>query len=189
MIKNFIKICLLRFKYKPKKLSFLAVVSSSNKLKLGENVRILRLTQLSAGNKSLIDIGENTICHQGVILKCFKSFIKIGTGCTINPYTVIYSAGGVTIGNNVLIATKVVLSSHNHVFEDRHKLIKEQGLTSKGIKISDDVWIGANATILDGVTVGEGAVIAAGAVVVKDVEPFTVIGGVPAKKISSRGEN
>jgi len=186
MVKNFIKICLLRYQYKPKKLSFLAIVSSPKRLKLGRNTRVLRLAQLSAGNKSSIDIGNDTICHQGVILKCFESFIKIGTGTTINPYTVIYSAGGVTIGNNVLIATKVVLSAHNHIFKDPNTLIKNQGLTKRGIQIKDDVWVGANVTILDGVTIGEGAVIAAGAVVVKDVLPYTVVGGVPAKQLSSR---
>lgn len=66
------------------------------------------------------------------------------------------------------------------------KLIKSQGNTIKGINIGDDVWIGANVSILDGVTIENGAVIAAGAVVNKDVPKYKVVGGVPAKIIGER---
>jgi acetyltransferase-like isoleucine patch superfamily enzyme len=71
----------------------------------------------------------------------------------------------------------------NHVFDDPHRPFVEQGITAEGIVIEDDVWIGAGAVVTDGVRIGKGAVVAAGAVVNGDVEPHTVVGGVPAKLI------
>ena len=105
---------------------------------------------------------------------------------TINPYTVIYSAGGISIGDNVLIATHVVMSAHNHIYKDRNLLIRKQGISKIGINIGNDVWIGANATILDGVSIGNGAIIAAGSVVTKDVMPYTIFAGVPARFLKNR---
>ncbi|MNG32136.1 Virginiamycin A acetyltransferase [compost metagenome] len=78
------------------------------------------------------------------------------------------------------------MSAENHVFSDKTKPIKEQGIYRQGITIEDDCWIGSNVTILDGVTIGTGSVVAAGAVVTKDVPPYSVVGGVPAKIIKER---
>ena len=78
----------------------------------------------------------------------------------------------------------MIPSNHNYARTDIP--IYRQGETSKGIVIEDDVWIGARVTILDGVRVGGGSIIAAGAVVSKDVEPFSVVGGVPARVLKSR---
>lgn len=75
------------------------------------------------------------------------------------------------------IAPNVVIIGANHVFADPNKTIKSQGSTSKGIVIEDDVWIATNSSILDGVTIGKGSVVAAGAVVNKDVPPYSVVGG------------
>ena len=87
------------------------------------------------------------------------------------------SAGGITIEDNVQIGPEVTMVTTNHDFNDRYTLI------CKGIHIKKNVWIGARAVILPGVTIGENAVIAGGAVVTKDVEPNTVVGGNPAKVI------
>lgn len=84
------------------------------------------------------------------------------------------------------IAPNVVIVGSNHVFSDPTKTIKSQGTSSKGIVVDDDVWIGANVTILDGVHVGKGSVVAAGAVVNKDVPPMTIVVGVPAKVVKER---
>ena len=112
--------------------------------------------------------------------------ITIGDFCSINPYTILYGHGNLSIGNNVLIAAHCVIIPANHIFSDLDSPINSQGLTTKGIIIEDDVWIGAGCRILDGVTVGKGSIIAAGAVVNKDVEPYTIVGGVPAKIIKKR---
>ena len=77
----------------------------------------------------------------------------------------------------------VAVSALNHNFEDKAKRIDEQGITTKPVIIGDDVWIGANAVILPGVTIGKHCVVAGGAVVTKDVPDHSLVAGVPAKLI------
>lgn len=91
--------------------------------------------------------------------------------------------GPVCIGSHVNLAQGITVTALNHNFEDKEKRIDEQGITTKPIIIGDDVWIGANAVILPGVTIGKHCVVAAGAVVTKDVPDNTIVGGVPAKEI------
>ena len=82
-----------------------------------------------------------------------------------------------------VLAQGITVSALNHNFEDKNKRIDEQGITTKPVMIGDDVWIGANAVILPGVTIGKHCVVAAGAVVTKDVPDNSLIAGVPAKLI------
>ena len=100
---------------------------------------------------------------------------RIGIHCTV--------IGPVTIGSHVNLAQGITVTALNHNFEDAAKRIDEQGISTKPVVIGDDVWIGANAIILPGVTIGSHAVIAAGAVVTKDVPSHTLVAGVPAKVI------
>lgn len=93
--------------------------------------------------------------------------------------------GPVTIGSHVNLAQGVVVTALNHNFSDKSLRIDQQGISTRPVVISDDVWVGANAVILPGVTIGTHAVVAAGAVVTKDVPPHTVVAGVPAKVIIS----
>jgi len=97
--------------------------------------------------------------------------------------------GPLTIGNNVMMGPDVIIYTGNHRFDRLDIPMIDQGNTEpRPVVIEDDVWIAARAIILPGVTIGRGAVVAAGAVVTKDVPPYTVVGGVPAKKIKSRLE-
>lgn len=104
---------------------------------------------------------------------------KIGKNVFINFDCVFLDLGGITIEDGVLIAPKVSLLSEGHPIEpeNRHALIP------KAIHIKKHAWIGANATILQGVTIGENAIVAAGSVVSNDVPDNTIVGGVPAKII------
>jgi acetyltransferase-like isoleucine patch superfamily enzyme len=102
-------------------------------------------------------------------------YTRIGIHCTV--------IGPVSIGAHVNLAQGITVSALNHNFADTKKRIDEQGITTKPIIIGDDVWIGANAVILPGVTIGKHCVVAAGAVVTKDVPDNTLVGGVPAKVI------
>lgn len=111
--------------------------------------------------------------------------VEFGAHCTVNPYAMI--SGKVRCGDGVRIASHVSIVGFNHGFDDPHVPIHTQKHQSLGITIEDDVWIGANAVVLDGVRVGRGAVIAAGAVVSKDVPPLAIVGGVPAKVVRFRG--
>jgi acetyltransferase-like isoleucine patch superfamily enzyme len=91
--------------------------------------------------------------------------------------------GPVDIGSHVNLAQGITVTALNHNFSDANKRIDEQGVSTSPVTIEDDVWIGANAVILPGVTIGEHCVVAAGAVVTKDVPPHSLVAGVPAKVI------
>ena len=103
--------------------------------------------------------------------------VKIGRNVHIMYNFVAMSAGGITIEDDVMIAANVSLITNNHDFQDRAVL------TCKPVVIKRNAWIGVNATILPGVTIGENAIVAAGAVVTKDVPANALVGGVPAKFI------
>lgn len=98
---------------------------------------------------------------------------RIGLHCTV--------IGPVEIGSNVNLAQGIVVTALNHNFTDCTRRIDEQGISTAKVTIGNDVWIGANATVLPGVTIGNHSVVAAGAVVTKDVPPYSLVGGVPAK--------
>lgn len=119
------------------------------------------------------------------------SYLSIGSGTSTNANVTINAdcGGSVTIGRKVLIGPNVVIRASNHKYLERDIPVVEQGHFSGKIVIHDDVWIGANAVILPNVCIGKGAVIAAGAVVNRDVESYTVVGGVPALKIGERGKS
>lgn len=105
--------------------------------------------------------------------------IRIGKYVFINSGCCFQDQGGIEIGDHVLIGQQVVLATLNHDLDPK----KRANMYPAPIRIGNGVWIGAHATILAGVTIGDGAVIAAGAVVTKDVEKNTVVGGVPARII------
>lgn len=109
------------------------------------------------------------------------SGIVIGEDCAINYDGYIGGNGGVLIGNRVLIGPHVRILSAGHAFGDESRPIRDQGLTWGQVSIEDDVWIGAGATVLQGVTIGAHSVIAAGAVVSKDVPAHSIALGVPAR--------
>ncbi len=107
--------------------------------------------------------------------------VSIGKGTVINRGCQLYTTGGLIIGENVSISTGVWLVTGTHDMND--PLFSDN---YRPIVIGDRAWIGIRATILAGVTVGEGAVVMAGAVVTRDVAPYAVVGGVPARVVSQR---
>lgn len=117
-----------------------------------------------------------------------KKELSIGNRVELNTVE-INAKAGVRIGNDCLIASGTKIWSVNHRFCDPLIPISQQGYEHGRVIIGDDVWICSNAIILPGVTIGQGAIIAAGAVVTKNVAPFTVVGGVPARPIAIRGGN
>jgi len=91
--------------------------------------------------------------------------------------------GPVTIGHHVNLAQGITVTALNHKFENPDIRIDEQGVSTKPVVIGNDIWVGANAVILPGITIGDHSVIAAGAIVTKDVPPHSLVAGVPAKVI------
>ena len=116
------------------------------------------------------------------------SNVKIGLNASINSNVMINARGKgrIFIGNNVLIGPNVVLRSNNHTFKSTKIPIISQGMTEGEIIIGNDVWIGSNAVILPNCNIGDGAIIGAGAVVTSNIEPYTIVGGIPAKFIKKR---
>ena len=125
--------------------------------------------------------------HPGLVIN-FPENVRLGNNLIFNRNVSITARSKVSIGNNVLFGPNVVINDSNHLFIDKDKPITQQGHTAKEIIIEDDVWIASNSVILKGVHIGKGAVVAAGSVVTKDVEPYTVVAGAPARKIKNRGE-
>jgi acetyltransferase-like isoleucine patch superfamily enzyme len=111
----------------------------------------------------------------------YGKHITIGQNVFINFDCTFLALGGITIEDDVLIGPKVSLVTENHPLDPEQR----KGLIGKPIHIKKNAWIGANATILPGVTIGENAIVAAGAVVSKDVPDNTIVGGIPAKFIKN----
>lgn len=116
----------------------------------------------------------------------FPENIVVGDDVSFNEYDWIDGNGEIEIGNYVSIGPRVSMVSFEHGHEERDIPIKLQEKVYRKIIIEDNVWIGSGAFIKGGVTIGTGSIIAAGAVVLNDVEPYTVVGGIPAKLISRR---
>jgi acetyltransferase-like isoleucine patch superfamily enzyme len=115
-----------------------------------------------------------------------RAAITIGRNCFIGEFNVVRGQGGVHIGDGVYTGPMVQIVAVNHVYDDPNRPIREQGITAQGIVIEDDVWIGAGAAVLDGVTIGRGSVIGAGSIVANDIPPYSVAVGTPAKPIKDR---
>jgi len=160
----------------------------ANYIRLGKGVFLDQGVYLHACPKG-IEIGEGTIIMHGAVLHVYNfrdlpnAGIKIGKNSLIGEYSVIRGQGGVSLGDRVYTSPFTQIIAVNHVFDDPTRSFVEQGITAEGIVIEDDVWIGAGAVVTDGVHIGKGAVVAAGAVVTKNVDPHSVVGGVPARLI------
>lgn len=156
-------------------------------LTIGPGARIEDGARLVLAKGGRITLGKDTVIQARAILDTGPGgHISMGSKNTVNPYCVVYGHGGLDIGDYVRIAAHTVIIPANHVFDDGDRPIARQGLRKEGIRIEDDVWVGSGCRILDGVTVGRGSVLAAGAVVHRDVEPYTVVGGVPARVLKRR---
>ncbi len=146
---------------------------------LGVIIRFLVYKLLMKKIKALI------LIYPGVFLTHTYG-ISAGKSVSINTGAILDGRGGITIGDYVMVGPNVCIASSNHHYQDHTVPMSLQGHYMEPVAIKSDVWIGANATILGGVTIGQGAVIGAGAVVVKDVPDYSIVGGVPAKEIGRR---
>lgn len=143
-------------------------------------------SELKIRGRASIQIGNHVRIRNGVVLQAGGP-ITIANHVDLNPYVVIY--GKVTIGPYCMIAPHVMLAGGNHNYDSKDEPMILQGSTMRGIVIHEDVWIGANAVVLDGVNIGRGAIVGAGAVVTSDVPPDAIVGGNPAKIIRYRSDN
>lgn len=185
----------------------LIIGSVKGRLFIGKNVRILYPKNLSVGSDTIIEDGVeiNCLAKDGIkfgnrvtigknaIIRPSNIYggpigdgLEIGNNSNIGPFNYIGCSGKITIGNNVMLGPRVSIYAENHVFDNTELTIKEQGVKKQFVIIEDDCWIASNVVILSGVTIGHGSVIAAGAVVTESIEPYSIVGGVPAKLIKKR---
>lgn len=129
------------------------------------------------------EIGKNVTFHFRTEIRGIHK-LKVGAGSIIGDNALLDARRGLTIGKNVNIASDVTIHPGGHNIRD--PFFRPPALSCNPIIIGDWVYIGARAMILNGVNIGEGAVLCAGCIVTKDVEPYAVVAGIPAKKISER---
>lgn len=162
------------------------------KMELGKSSTIHDNCYINALSRGGIQIGNNSTIGRNSIIDCtgvieeLGESIVIGNGVGISPHFTAFVRGPICIGDDTIIGPNVTMISENHNCINKNMLIKKQGTTRKGIIVGSNCWIGANVTILDGVRIGDGAIVAAGAVVNKNVDSFTIVGGIPAKLIKPR---
>ena len=126
-------------------------------------------------------LGDYSVIESFACINNAVGDVMIGDHTRVGLHNTII--GPVIIGNHVNLAQGITVTALNHNFEDSDKRIDEQGVSTSAVIIEDDIWVGANAVILPGVTIGHHSVVAAGAVVTKDVPPHSLVAGVPAKII------
>lgn len=174
------------FKGKNCKIKHCRKIVVGKSLTIGDNVEINALSKFGVIIGDNVSILKNTIIECTGVIRELGEGLKIGNHVGIAQNCFIQVRGKVEIGNYVIFGPQVSIFSENHLFEDKNVPIMQQGARRKGVIIEDDVWLGTGVTILDGVVIGEGSVVAAGSVVNKNVEPYSIVAGIPAKLIKMR---
>lgn len=149
----------------------------------GRGSKIYRSARMDTPPYRRFSLGDHSVIESYACVNNAVGDVIIGNYTRIGLHNTII--GPVTIGSHVNLAQGITVTALNHNFENPDLRIDEQGVSTKPVVIGNDVWIGANAVILPGVTIGEHCVVAAGAVVTKDVPPRSLVGGVPAKVIKN----
>lgn len=167
----------------------------SRKIRLGSGVTLSDFAEIDALSKDGVVLGNNVMIGTHTIIRCTGSLkklgkgLKIGDNCGTGDFCFFGSAGGISIGDNVIMGQNVRFHSENHIFDRTDLPIKSQGVTNKGIEVGNDCWIGSGAVFLDGVKVGNGCVIGANSLVNKDIPDYSIAVGNPVRVIKNRLEN
>lgn len=179
------------------------IIFIRKKIFLGKNCKIINKKNISFGKN--VTIQENTridgYAYEKIILEdnvrigsysyitCtshmskYGKGLKMGQNSAVGDFTHFGASGGIVIGNDVIMGSYISFHSENHNFQNKEILIREQGVTSKGITLGNNIWVGAKVTFLDGCNIGDNSVVAAGAVVNGHFPNNSIIGGIPAKVI------
>lgn len=147
----------------------------------GKNSRICRFTRMDVMPFNNFVLGNDSTIEDFTTINNGVGDVLIGDRVRVGMSNVLI--GPVTIGNDVMLAQNIVLSGLNHGYEDINIVPHKQPVTKKKITLEDEVWIGANSVVVAGVTIGKHSVIAAGSVVTKNIPPYSVAVGNPARVI------
>ncbi len=165
----------------------------SHYLNVGRDFLVEDYAEINCKSNQGIVAGDRVTIGKHAIIRPSNAYggaigegLKIGNNSSIGPFAYIGCSGFVDIGDNVIMGPRVGIFAENHHFDKPGVPIREQGVIRSFVKINNDCWIASNVVILAGVTIGEGCVIASGSMVTKDVPPYSVVAGVPARVIRSR---
>lgn len=135
-----------------------------------------------------VKMGKNVTIHFRTELRAPEK-LSLGDGSIIGDNAILDARRGLTIGRNVNLSSNVSIYTLQHDHRDPYFGLPSEDKVKLSVEIDDRVWLGANVIVLPGVHIGEGAVCCAGCVVTKDVEPFAVVAGIPARKVNERPHN
>ncbi|MGV8874604.1 MAG: acyltransferase [Rhodococcus sp. (in: high G+C Gram-positive bacteria)] len=167
-------------------------VRNASKLHVGAGVVFGDGVAIDAHSAHGITFGDRTTVGRGSSINGSGVIsepgvgVVIGAGVAVGMYNVIWGQGGITIGDNATFGPHVSIFSEDHEFADTTVAMNRQGFIRSPTVIGADTWIGAGSVVTRGVTIGEGAIVGSGSVVTKDVAPYTIVGGVPARLIKAR---
>lgn len=165
--------------------SYLRVVLLEENIKLGKNVKLGKNIVLKTTDDGSITIGNNVIIESNTYIYAQKAHIVIGENSFIGKGTQIVAKECIQIGKDCLISAYSIVRDSNHGIV-KNTPINRQPHNIKPIVIEDDVWLGSHTSVTAGCKISKGVIVGANAVVTKNVEPYTMIGGVPAKFIKTR---
>jgi acetyltransferase-like isoleucine patch superfamily enzyme len=134
-----------------------------------------------------IIVGRWVHVGAGTALRCHEGTLRIGDKCIFGRHNSVNCYLDVEIGPATMFADYVYVSDFDHIFRDRTVTVKDQGIAKARVRIGSDVWLGTKATVVRGVVVGSGTVVGANAVVTRDLPPYSVAVGAPARVIRARG--
>jgi acetyltransferase-like isoleucine patch superfamily enzyme len=167
------------------------MIRKPGRIRLGDRVAIDDFCLLDGGleDELAVTIGSGSVISKGCVVQAKARPLVMGSNCDIGAHVLLSSIGGIILGDSVLIAGNCYIGGGRYHTEDIEQPIMDQGVYSRGpVTIGDGSWIGASATILDGVTIGKGCVVGAGALVTRDIADYSVAVGAPARVINSRRE-
>jgi acetyltransferase-like isoleucine patch superfamily enzyme len=147
----------------------------------GRHSKIYRSVRMDTPPYRKFSLGDYSVVESFCCINNAVGDVIIGDHTRIGLHNTVI--GPVTIGSHVNLAQGITITALNHNFENRYQYIDSQGVSTTPVTIGDDIWIGANAVVLPGVSIGNHSVVAAGAVVTKDVPPHSLVAGIPAKII------
>lgn len=155
---------------------------------IGHSCRIARhaLLRANTGKHPGIMLGNRVSILENALLNANQGTIHIGDRSWLGPFSLIYGNGGVSIGKDVMIASHCAINTVSHHTDKTSIPMNDQGIYTAPVIIEDDVWLGIGSTVLQGVSIGRGSIIGAGAVVTRDIPPWSVAVGTPAKVIRKR---
>ncbi|MEM7252798.1 MAG: acyltransferase [Pseudomonadota bacterium] len=157
---------------------------------IGENTRIARNVVLRANtaNRPGVRLGASVEILENCLLSANEGHIAIGDRTRIAPGCLVYGNGGVDIGADVLVAAHTSINTVSHNAARTDVSINSQGVNCAPVVIEDDVWLGLNVTILQGVRIGKGAIVGAGSLVSKDIPAWSIAVGTPARVLRQRND-